>query len=241
MSCPYACLKWQVWGTVLSPALQNSIPRPQPLDHFPPFSLSHSVCNTFCTVHLMGQGCGSLAPVPALPSLGQLAEAGGYCWDPVPTWPPATQRMVGRPLRYQACPWPWSQAKLQCQPASLGFMLHPACGPITATLIMQASKSSKGIIQRKKKDVKIEFLAFLLSTLYVKHSQHWEGRPRKLEKRSAVNQAINLPLLLPQTPGLCPSPVCNWKPALGFKPAEKHHCENAPCECQTYVLDIPPF
>lgn len=63
----------------------------------------------------------------------------------------APSRMVVRPLRHQACPWPWSQAKLQGQPASLGFMLHPACGPITATLIRQASKSCTGIIQRKKR------------------------------------------------------------------------------------------
>lgn len=235
VSCPCVCLKWQVWGTVLSPALQNSIPHPNPWTIFLP-SVWATRCVTLASLHgsLYGQRCGSLAPVPALPSLGQLTEAGGYCWDPAPTWPPATQIMVGRPLRYQACPWPWSQAKLQGQPASLGFMLHPACGPITATLIMQASKSSKGIIQRKKKDVKIEFLAFLLSNLYVKYSQHWEGRPWKLEKSSAVNQAITLPLLLPQTPGLCPSPVCNWKPALGFKPTKKHHCE----KCTVWVPNL---
>lgn len=31
-------------------------------------------------------------PSTTLPFLGQLAEAGGYCWDPAPSWPPATQQ-----------------------------------------------------------------------------------------------------------------------------------------------------
>lgn len=81
---------------------------------------------------------------------------------------------------------------------------------------------------KEKKDARNSIFTFLLSTLYARYSHYWEIRPWELEKSSAVNQAISLPLLLPQTAGLCPSPVCNLKPALGFKPAEKHHCENAP-------------
>lgn len=45
------------------------------------------------------------------------------------------KKMAVRPLRHQACPRPWSQAKLQGQPAALRFMLYPllARGPIKAT------------------------------------------------------------------------------------------------------------
>lgn len=153
MACPHVCLKWQVWGTVLPPALQISAPRSQRLDHFPPFNLSHWACNTwFSAPFTLGVRDVAHWPRPQLcPFLASWLKLGATAGTRLPRGLLPHSRMVVRPLGHQACPWPWSQAKLQGQPASLGFMLHPACGPITATLIMQASKSCKEIDHTKEK------------------------------------------------------------------------------------------
>lgn len=150
-----------------------------------PLSQQHLI---LCAVHLTGQGCGSLAPAPLCPFLASWLKLGLLLGLLCPRGLLPPSRMAVRPLRHQVHPWPWSQAKLQGQLASLGFMLHPACGPITATLIMQTSKSCKGIIQRKEKGARNSIVTFLLSTLYAKYSQYWEGgswrRAQLLSKQS---------------------------------------------------------
>lgn len=90
-SCLHACLKLEVWGTVLSPTRQYSAPRTQPFVYFPHFHFEPKYETLFSAPSTLQVRDVVLTPVPALPFLDQFAEAGGYCWDPAPMCPPATQ------------------------------------------------------------------------------------------------------------------------------------------------------
>jgi len=107
-----------------------------PWSIFPTSGLNHSMYKTLFSVpstfHVMDvvrwpqcQPCSFSA------SSMRLGAAAGM-WLPCVLLPP--KKMAERPLRHQARPWPWSQAKLPGQPAAPRFILYPllACGPIKA-------------------------------------------------------------------------------------------------------------
>lgn len=107
-----------------------------PLSIFLTFSLNHSTYKTLFSAPPTLQvrdvvRWPQCQPCPFSASLLRLGATAGTRL-PCALLPP--KKMAVRPLRHQACPWPWSQAKLQGQPAALRFMLYPVlvCGPIKA-------------------------------------------------------------------------------------------------------------
>lgn len=107
-----------------------------PWSIFLTFSLNHSMYKTLFSAPstLQVRDVGSwpqCQPCPLSASLPRLGATAGT-WLPCALLPP--KKMAVQPLRHQARPWPWSQAKLQGQPAALRFMLYPllVCGPIKA-------------------------------------------------------------------------------------------------------------